>query len=448
VDRNVDVNERRPRPRLRRARVRLGWSQERAADEISRCFPHLAIDARQIGRWETGETRRPRPMNVWALCRTYGLPAEELDLPPILGADVLSDDPDERLAARAILEAEASDTKRRDVLRHGVGAAATLLGGNLLSVDWERLGAVADGVKVADEQYVADVEFVVGLYWQRYHAVAPRVLLPAVIGHVGELLRTVTRSHTSGYGRRLRSVAADAASLAGWLSLRVEDRTATAAFWALAEALATEAENDSLRRFALASRSSLYSRTLRGGLDGDTPLAQALLTSGLTGSDAAISPVQRAWMHARRGEEHASLGDAAAANRDLEASGQCLARVRERPEGFFAAWDEGQLAGYRGSCALALGSRDAIAVLAASLAGTDPSLISQRSAILTNLGAAHARLGQVDQACVAMADALTIAHRTGLALATRRVIGARRHLEGWSNAPCVRRLDELIASQG
>jgi tetratricopeptide (TPR) repeat protein len=82
-----------PRPRLRGARLRLGWSRERAADEISRRYPHLAIDARQIGRWESGETALPRPMNVLALCRTYGLPPEELDLPPIPGADLTSDIP-------------------------------------------------------------------------------------------------------------------------------------------------------------------------------------------------------------------------------------------------------------------------------------------------------------------------------------------------------------------
>jgi tetratricopeptide (TPR) repeat protein len=81
------VTQRIPRPRLRRARLRLGWSKERAADEIARRFPHLCIDARQIGRWEAGETRTPRPMNVLALSTTYGLPPEELDLPSVPGAD-------------------------------------------------------------------------------------------------------------------------------------------------------------------------------------------------------------------------------------------------------------------------------------------------------------------------------------------------------------------------
>jgi tetratricopeptide (TPR) repeat protein len=81
------MTDRIPRPNLRRARLRLGWSLERAADEISRRYPHLGIDVRQIVRWESGETRTPRPMNVLALSTTYGLPPEELDLPPIPGAD-------------------------------------------------------------------------------------------------------------------------------------------------------------------------------------------------------------------------------------------------------------------------------------------------------------------------------------------------------------------------
>jgi transcriptional regulator with XRE-family HTH domain len=86
------MNGRVPRPNLRRARLRLGWSKERAADEISRRFPHLGIDPRQIGRWESGETGLPRPMNVLALSTTYGLPPEELDLPPIPGAGPLPHD--------------------------------------------------------------------------------------------------------------------------------------------------------------------------------------------------------------------------------------------------------------------------------------------------------------------------------------------------------------------
>ena len=80
------MTDRVPRHNLRRARLRLGWSQERAADEISRRYPHLGMDARQIARWESGETT-PRPVNTLALSTTYGAPPEALDLPPLPATD-------------------------------------------------------------------------------------------------------------------------------------------------------------------------------------------------------------------------------------------------------------------------------------------------------------------------------------------------------------------------
>jgi hypothetical protein len=81
------VKNRTARPKLRRARVRLFGSLERAADEVCKRFPHIRIDERQLGRWESGETANPRPANVWAVSKTYGLPPEELDLPSIGDAD-------------------------------------------------------------------------------------------------------------------------------------------------------------------------------------------------------------------------------------------------------------------------------------------------------------------------------------------------------------------------
>jgi transcriptional regulator with XRE-family HTH domain len=82
VSRKVTKN-RVGRPRLARARIELGWSQETAADEVCKRFPHIRIDGRQIGRWESGETANPRPANIWAVSKTYGVPPDELDLPSI-----------------------------------------------------------------------------------------------------------------------------------------------------------------------------------------------------------------------------------------------------------------------------------------------------------------------------------------------------------------------------
>jgi hypothetical protein len=279
-------------------------------------------------------------------------------------------------------------------------------------------------------------------YWRGYQTTNPSLLQPAVSAHVAQLWPLPDESLPEATGRRLRSLVAQAAALGGWLCLRLTNRSATAMYWSLAEALAIEAEDATLRRFALGCRSSLYSSTLRGGHGGDTILALALLDAA-AGSE--VPSMQRAWTLARSAEEHAVSGDGDEAQRDLDAAGRYLSQVQHK-DGYFAAWDAGQLAGYRGSCAQALGWGEAIPLLEGSLAASAPSLISQRIAILTNLGAAHAQHEQVDAACAALTEALTIAGRTNLAVSIQRVRGVRAGLERWSAAPAVRHLDELIGS--
>lgn len=311
--------------------------------------------------------------------------------------------------------------------------------------DVERLGRVPQRPASIDDRYLDQLESVVHWYWRGYQTTDPSLLLPALAGQLAQLwpLTEVSLGETSG--RRMRSLVGQTAALGGWLALRLSDRARASLYWALAEALATDAEDRALRAFVLASRSSLHTTTLHGGSQGDSGLALALLDAAVgSGSDAP--PLQRAWTHARRAEEHGVRGDEHASQRDLTEAAHHLSHARGTGEGYFAAWDEAQLSGYAGSCAQALGSPDAIRLLEDSLAATDGSLISQRTAILANLGAAHVHRGHVDEACAALAEALAVAGRSGLAVSIERVRGVRRRLDGWSDVAAVRHLDEMIAS--
>ncbi len=310
-------------------------------------------------------------------------------------------------------------------------------------LDADRIASVWQRPPTVDTPYLDELETLISWYWQRYHTTAPTILIAPVSAHVAQLWPLLDRSFPESIDRRLRSLIAQGASLAGWLTLRLTNRSATAMYWSLAETLATDAEDGFLGKFALASRSSLYTSTLYGGRGGDTTLALAFLDA--SAGTSSLPPIQMAWTLARRAEEHAARGDGEAAQRDLDASAAHLARAQGRSTGYFAAWDTAQLSGYRGSCAQVLGSPEAVTILAESLAATDPVLISQRTAILTNLGAAHARLGQVEEACTALAEALTVAGRTNLAVAIQRVRGVRGSLDPWGDAPSVRHLDELLA---
>src|SRR5215471_12772901 len=78
------------RMRLRRARKERGWSQNDAAAklyalgiELGVAEADLGVDARQISRWE-GAKARPGPLYTALMSRLYGLPTDELDLPPVV----------------------------------------------------------------------------------------------------------------------------------------------------------------------------------------------------------------------------------------------------------------------------------------------------------------------------------------------------------------------------
>jgi transcriptional regulator with XRE-family HTH domain len=309
--------------------------------------------------------------------------------------------------------------------------------------DLERLRQATQQPTTIDGLFLDQLESLIGGYWTAYHTTAPTLLLPAVAAHVGHLWPLADASLTGATAGRLRSLLADASCLAGWLSLRVGNRVASSLYWSLAETLAAEAGDHARRCFTLASRSSLYTTTLRGGGDGDTGLALAFLTAASDG--AGITPIQQAWTLARRAEEHAVRGDQDSAERDLDGAADNVSQVHNQPHGYFAAWDAAQFAGYRGSCATLLGAPDAVDLLKDSLAGTDRTLISQRTSILANLGSVHARLSHVDEACAALVEALSIAGPANLAVSIERVKGVRVQLDRWSDTPAVCRLDDLIA---
>jgi hypothetical protein len=243
---------------------------------------------------------------------------------------------------------------------------------------------------------------------------------------------------------RLHRIAGEAAILAGWLSFRLQDRKQAAMDWALAESLATNCGDQSVRAFAHTSRSNLYSETWSGGHGGNTALAVALLDAASAASDKQTPPVLRAWLLARRAEEHAGRGDADSAWADLELAERNFSQIEGRPSGFFSAWDAAQLAGYRGNCAQLLHAKDAPDILNAALANTAPSLVSQRSAILINLGAWYVHAEQIEEACAAVAESLRIAHDAGLAMSERRAHGVRGLMESWRSASAVKELDRLL----
>jgi tetratricopeptide (TPR) repeat protein len=177
-------------------------------------------------------------------------------------------------------------------------------------------------------------------------------------------------------------------------------------------------------------------------------MALNLLNAAHAAAGDSASPWLRTWLSVRRAEEHAARGDVHAAHRDLEHGDQVLATGSAPDLGFFAHWraaPSARLSGYRGNCAQLLGdARQATLIIEDALRGVDATLVSVRSTVLADLAMAYAKEREVEHACSLLTRSLELSSDAGLVAHVQRVIGVRRHLSRWDDAPAVAQLDEQL----
>ncbi len=420
---------RRPNEMLRYQRRLRGWTLDDVAEQLHRMVAtagdaELGVDAHMVGRWERG-VRHPAPRYVALLCRLFEQPADQLGL----------------VAGEPAPECRDDDVQRRQFLQYlGLVGGATV-------VDWDRLSALVRGqATAADEPLLDDLEALTNSYSRQVESMAPMSLLPAMRNHLGVLTRSLQALPQAELRRRLLSLTGETAVLTGWLSYLVENRGDARTSWAYALELARESGDDTLFAFTLSMQRLLHSTIPSRGRFGNTARALVLLDEAAAKLGPASSPHVHAMVLAKRAEEHAAAGDHVSTQRDLAGAERLLVNAAPHT-GFFAEWDLVRLAGYRGSCALALRRpREAAAVLEDAAERTNPMLIGQRCAVRTDLAAAYAQQRDVDRACDLLTESLDSARRSGLEELVLRVEGAREHLGPWRDAPAVRRLDERLAA--
>jgi transcriptional regulator with XRE-family HTH domain len=426
----AENGDRRPNERLRYQRRLRGWTLDEVAEGLHRLSmggAELGVDAHMVGRWERG-VRRPAPRYVALLCRLFELPADELGLV------------DEAVEAAEIVDKE-DDVRRRQFLQYmSVVTGATML-------DWDRLAAMLRGqLGPGDRILVDDLEVITKSYARQVETVAPGSLLPALRSHLAMLSGSLTGGQPEPVRRRLLSLTGQTAVLAGRLSWLLDNRGEARQCWTLACDLAREAGDDTLLAEALGNQRVLYSTIPNRGQYGRPDRAIAVLDAAEECLPATSSPYPRMMVFLLRAEDWAAAGDADASSRDLEAAERAIATATGRDDGFYALWDEGRIAGYRGSCALALGQpEEASRVLETALEQTDDALVGQRCAVMTDLATAYAMQREVEQSADLLMDSANAAERAGLNELIHRVMGARQHLDPWRDTPAVALLDERLA---
>lgn len=431
----AENGDRRPNERLRYQRRLRGWTLDEVAERLHRLAmagPELGVDAHMVGRWERG-VRRPAPRYVALLCQLFELPADELGLVEEAMEAVEPADTDKE-----------DDVRRRQFLQYlSVVTGATML-------DWERLAATLRGqLGPSDRVLVDDLEAITRSYARQLETVAPSSLLPALRSHLAVLSGSLHSGQPEDVRRRVLSLTGETALLAGRLSWLLDNRGEARRCWSLATELAREAGDETLVAATLGQQRVFHSTIPNRGQYGSTDRALAVLDAAESKLGATASPYVRMMILLSRAEDHAAAGNADASQRDLEAAETALARALTPDDGLYALWDEARIAGYRGSCALALDRpEEASTVLEAALDDTHESLIGQRCAVVTDLAAAYAAQREVEHSAALLMESVDTAERAGLGELLQRVHGARAHLDLWQDAAAVRQLDERLALVG
>lgn len=426
----ADNGDRRPNERLRHQRRLHGWTLDEVAEGLHRLSlggAELGVDAHMVGRWERG-VRRPAPRYVALLCRLFELPADELGLV------------EEAVEAAETVDKE-DDVRRRQFLQYmSVVTGATML-------DWDRLAAMLRGqLGPGDRVLVDDLEVITRSYARQVETVAPGSLLPALRSHLAVLSGSLHAGQPDEVRRRLLSLTGETAVLAGRLSWLLDNRGEARQCWNLACDLAKEAGDDTLLAEALGNQRVLYSTIPNRGQYGRPDRALAVLDAAVGRLTPTSSPYARMMVLLLRAEDHAAIGNADASQRDLEAAEAALISAGGPHDGYYALWDAGRIAGYRGSCALALDRpEEASTVLEAALGQTSALLIGQRCAVMTDLATAYAMQREVEHSAALLMQCADTAERTGMGELLQRVHGARVRLDPWRDAPEVRLLDERLA---
>ncbi len=409
--------------RLRHVRDRARLTQERLADQAD-------LSRQWVAKIESGRAE-PRISDALAL---FDVLAEES---PGLRLEWL-------LAGRGPEHGTVDDSVER---RHFSKLLGTLLLPAALPVtlDLERLGSNAR----TDSGLIDSWESLTAHYAELRPVERPDELLPMIEAHLLRLRsRVVEQAVGGGLWRRLLSVTAGTAALAGWVCFIAERRHDAGNRLALAEELAREADDRDTLVLILMLRADLVSAVPTGGQEGLPELAQRHLDEAVALASSVTPFALLAPVLLRRAEEHAYAGQETESLRRLDDSARIVAGSDTRHHYLRPQWASGPdvdrvLLAIRGNCLQMLGrTQEAIDLLSAG----ETRFPGDRMAMLTDLASAHAQQGDLDRACELLSSAADLVTEHGFPVAARRIMGVRRlHLDRWRREPAVSALDERLA---
>jgi hypothetical protein len=310
--------------------------------------------------------------------------------------------------------------ERRDFLGVlGVGAAA----------DMERLSRALHGLGI-DSVVAGEMAGLTRLYADRSRQVSPGVLIAVLQAHLRGYLELILAA-PAGVSGALKAGAAEAALLTGVVAFRLGHSAESLHYWLMASGLGAESGHAVVQAYAAMIRPALTLHPAEwGGGEGADPLETLrALDHGLEILGKKPSGVAAVTFHAWRSGVKAALGDARAAELDLEAAERALSKISLTSSDDLTGLgvhNHQILAAERATSALFLGRpNEVLAILGSGMTDSHTSP-GWRAARLADLAAAYSRRGDHDQAAKVLLEASKLALGAKDPWRLRRLQGIRR----------------------
>lgn len=213
-------------------------------------------------------------------------------------------------------------------------------------------------------------------------------------------------------------------TLLGWLSLDAGRPERAWRHFQTGARAAAEASDPLLEAFAIAESGYVL-------LAADRPDdALARIDAGESALADVVHSGLRAWITAARAEALAASGDADACRAALDRAHAHLdgpdAGASSAP--YVDYLDHSHLHRWSGSCLATLRHPDAASIIEEALGQVDPSFVRAQAGLVIDLAAAHAAVGDLEQACAAASQGVRLAAETRSARQLGRVLSLQTAL--------------------
>lgn len=330
---------------------------------------------------------------------------------------------------------------RRQVLQNVLNAACaalTLSPYDLLHAeDIERIGKALVQPSRIQTDVIAHLSNITSVYWSLC-ANTSLDLLAGIYGHFATIIQLLKEPHPDIIYQQLCSLAGETAQILGKVLNDIREYTLAQKYYLFSIKAAKEAQNTTLLAAGMGRISELF-------FYAGQP-QKALIFIQEARRIQLQNPQMGAWLAVIEAEIHAFLQNDNDSTRALDASKAIMATSLQSDDPYFTRFDLARQAGYEGVCFLRLHQPEsALPALQKALDLASPTAIRYRSTVLTDIGAVHTRLGNVEIACSCVSQALDITIQTKSLSVLKRIQSVRRELEQWSGDTGVKDLDSKLA---